>query len=880
MSIGTILNNLVIGPLELLLEVLFSVSNRVLNEGLSIVVLSLAVNILVLPLYHRADAMQEEERNTEAKLAPMVKHIRSSFRGDEQLMILQTYYRQNHYSPLHTLKGAVPLLLQIPFFIAAYQFLSQLGCLQGTAFGPISDLSKPDQLLKIGEITLNVLPILMTLINLASGALYTRGAPIKSKVQLWIMALVFLIVLYESSAGLTFYWTLNNLFSLGKNIIQKIFPGQKERIIDKPGNVRPRTKVFVLCCAFLAVLTGLLIPSSVLVSSPQDFINYMSAPNPMWYMINAFILAMGTFVLWLGVYYVLGTPGMKKGMEYLTWIASGISLINFLAFRNNLGTISSTLKYDLDPVFTLTDKIINLGVVVLTALIFFFAMRKKESLVRGIAWTMLLTMSLMAGRNLWISGREIAQGFQAQKRNYSGEMEIPLSRQGDNVIVLMLDRAVSSYLPCILYERPELKEVYSGFIYYPNTLSYGAHTNLGAPAIFGGYEYVPREMNARNTELLKDKHNEALLLMPTLFSQQNYRISVFDVPYPGNYTISGDYSVFDGLPDANARILSGSSELSLRWEETENLQLRNFFCYSLSRVVPTVLYGTLYDWGNYNRANGAANFFSFQKDDSGEKTQGMDLNQMEFMAEYEVLCNLKRMTKVLPEKTNTLLVMANLTTHLQFSLPEPEYAPVRKAENEAYDAEHKDRFLAGPLPLLATTEYQMQHYQTNMAALLKVGEWLEYLKEMGVYDNTRIILVADHGAVHLQIPQGVLETGVDSVGFNAYGSIEDIMSYNPLLMVKDFGATGEVQTDTGFMTNADVPTIAMKGLISNPVNPFTGNPVDDRNKWGVNYVSFSHLSGVGRDAGTTFDPAYWFAVTPGGKTLFDPERWTVVPELQ
>ena len=568
-------------------------------------------------------------------------------------------------------------------------------------------------------------------------------------------------------------------------------------------------------------------------------------------------------------------------MACVTDIASltAVFLVNYFFFRNNLGTISSTLKYDIDPTFTLAQKLANLGVVILVTLVFAALMIKREMLVRGVAWTMLLTSSFIAVRNIWISGSEISLGFQAQRRNYSGEMEIPLSREGNNVIVLMLDRAISSYLPCILYERPDLKEVYSGFVYYPNTLSFGAHTNFGAPPLFGGYEYTPMAMNARNDVLLKDKHNEALLLMPKLFSQQGYRISIFDVPYPGDYTVGGDYSIFDTIPETNARILSGASELSGRWEETENLQLRNFFCYSLSRVVPTMLYGTLYNWGNYNKAAGSENIFSFHGEEADNDSQ-IDFNQMEFLAEYQVLCNLKNMTKVLPGKTDTLLVMVNLTTHLQFSLPEPEYEPVREAENEVYDAEHADRFLAGPFPLIATTEYQMQHYQTCMAAMLKVGEWMKYLKEENVYDNTRIILVADHGAVHLQIPQGVINTGVDSVGFNASGSLEDIMSYNPLLLVKDFNAAGEIRTDTAFMTNADVPTIAMEGLISDPVNPFTGKPVNNQYKSDINYVTFSHLSSVGRDKGTVFDPAYWFAVTPGGDTLFDPDRWTVIPELQ
>ena len=42
-----------------------------------------------------------------------------------------------------------------------------------------------------------------------------------------------------------------------------------------------------------------------------------------------------------------------------------------------------------------------------------------------------------------------------------------------------------------------------------------------------------------------------------------------------------------------------------------------------------------------------------------------------------------------------------------------------------------------------TTNEQVTHYQVNMAAFLKLGEWFDYLRENGVYDNTRIIIVSD-----------------------------------------------------------------------------------------------------------------------------------------
>ena len=64
--------------------------------------------------------------------------------------------------------------------------------------------NRPDQLLRLGGLSLNLLPVLMTGINLLSGVLYTRGAPLKSKVQTFGIALVFLALLYSSPSGLIF----------------------------------------------------------------------------------------------------------------------------------------------------------------------------------------------------------------------------------------------------------------------------------------------------------------------------------------------------------------------------------------------------------------------------------------------------------------------------------------------------------------------------------------------------------------------------------------------------------------------------------------------------------------------------------------------------
>ena len=193
----TILYTTLIRPRQLVFEVLFMLANRMINNpGMSIIVLSLAMNFLVLPLYRRADAMQEEERDIENKLHAGVAHIKKTFKGDERMMILQTYYRQNDYKPTYVFKGSISLFLEIPFFIAAYQFLSHLEILKGVSFGVISDLGAADALIHIGGYNFNLLPFVMTGINLISCVIFTKGYPTKTKVQLYSMAIFFLFFLF------------------------------------------------------------------------------------------------------------------------------------------------------------------------------------------------------------------------------------------------------------------------------------------------------------------------------------------------------------------------------------------------------------------------------------------------------------------------------------------------------------------------------------------------------------------------------------------------------------------------------------------------------------------------------------------------------------
>ena len=383
----------IIAPLELLFEVIFEVANKIIgNAGLSIIFLSLAVNFLVLPLYKRADELQAEERDIQARMAPRIKQIKSSFRGDERFMMLQEYYRINHYKPIYALKSSVSLLLQIPFFIAAYNLLSGMQSLQGMQFGILSDLGKEDALFMIGSFPVNVLPILMTVINIISGIIYTKGHPLRSKIQVYGLAAVFLILLYRSPSGLVFYWLLNNVFSLVKNIFYKLKNPKKvlsivlaaaaaaifvmtairsdldirQKFLLATGCVllalplisskikisfkhKPTTKdtfTFFAGAVFMAVFTGLFIPSAVISDSAEEFLDVVLKSDPVYYILNSMLLSFGSWVLWGSVFYFFMSEKVKNIFCKAIWMICGISVFDYLLFGTDLGILSRNAAAD------------------------------------------------------------------------------------------------------------------------------------------------------------------------------------------------------------------------------------------------------------------------------------------------------------------------------------------------------------------------------------------------------------------------------------------------------------------------------------------------------------------------------------------------------
>ncbi len=855
MGFASFLYTLVIYPIRLLLDLVFALSMRITgNAGLSIICISAAVSLLCLPLYVRADALQKEEREKQRSLDRWTRVIKRSFSGDEQYFILNQYYRLNGYNPLMVLRSSFGLLIQIPFFIAAYGYISKLGVLNGQHFLFVRNLGEPDGLFRIGTFTVNVLPIAMTLINVVSGAIYTRDLALKDKLQLHIMTALFLVLLYRSPAGLVIYWTCNNLFSLIKNVFYRLpHPGKFVYVLAcvlltafsiweltslhakieyklllllpalvvaaLPGELRLarflldgplsplvqergfRLRLYLLSCVLLFLLTGLVIPSSLISSSASEFAGLGEHPNPLYYLFTCSLQSLGLTFAWPLCVYLLFRPRVQAALATAMGFLAFAALANTYVFMLAYGDISSSLNFLNAVDFRIISPIAILNIVALAAMaavLVFLLSRTRRGLFIPVLFVICLSMAVVSLANIRSINREYRASVAAADKNRVLNVKplFHLTRTGKNVLLIMLDRAQPQYVAEIFKEDPSLVQSFDGFTFYKNAVSFNGHTIEGAPPLYGGYEYTPLEMNRRKDEPLVQKSNESQLVLPRIFTEELGYTAVVTDPEWGNYNTFCDTSFINEYAP-KIRGVQTNGVYSGFWfkeknhggitDKTGTMLERNLLLFSAFRASPIVLRKMIYNDGDYWSNDAAA-------------------KQINTLIDcYSALDYLSELTDI-GDGAGFYLSLTSQLTHTSFYLEAPGYIPVDKVTDYGTSA-----FI-----------YDITYY-TQMAAFKLLAKWFDHLKAEGVWDNTRIVVVSDHGCYWNDVDierNDELDALVAGEEYNGRGH------YHPLLLFKDFGAAGAPVTDAdSLMTNADTPSLLLKGLVERPVNPFTGKEI-------------------------------------------------------
>ena len=878
-------------------EFIFFLANNITDDyiGFSIVLLSVAVNVICLPIYNVAEGWQEKERNIQKKLKPKVNDIKAVFSGDERYMILSAYYRQNHYHPVYAMRGMFALLIQIPFFIAAYKLLSGLPMMNNASFWFLKDLSNPDGLLHFAGMHINILPIVMTLINIIASVIYSKGFGIKEKLQLYITAAVFLVLLYNSPSGLVFYWTLNNVFSLFKNIFYKIKLSKKVwyavavlffvslTVITKisTSKLRPlvimefftavvvfvpiirvivskfllinipkiliddktRFSIFLQSSVVLFIFLGLVIPASTIASSPQEFVNFENISNPFTIIFYTAIQSIGC-LFWFVCLYKLFQKNVQVAFTFGSIIILVIAILNAYLFQDKYGSINNLLMFsDVGRLrHSLREVVINLAVIGAAGGITFFilylgVLKKFIGTILKILICSFLVIIVISSTTIY---KELNTMKSATNALANSDKAYRISKTGKNIFIFMLDRSMNFFLDPIFESSELVKSEYTGFTVFENSIAFGLSTNFSTPSLFGGYEYIPEKIDARSEELLVDKHNEALSVLPKLFSEHDWCVSFTD-PSWLNYSWVPDLSVFKQYNmrakniDDNGIYTQDFLKKDIRRSVPQSKIYgirRNMFYFSLFRILPLEVRRIFYANGMYGSV-------------------GIPIYSASFMNAYSAIENVTNEIEFV-ENQDCINIIVNNVTH----------EPPRK---ETVQMIGKD-FLIPLAKEYCFNESTENHFYANYLAHESCARFFRFLKDNGCWDNSRIIIAGDHGS------GGIRVKGMNFIdafaGFDFYPE-----SLIPLIMMKDFDSNGKLNKDYTFMTLADIPALATKDLpVELQKNPFTEKKfIDTQNKEIVKSVEDGSWHANHQLKSTQFDVYSWVYVK---ENVYDPACWS------
>ena len=197
-------------PIFWLLEKIHGIVN---NWGWSIILLTVLIKLLFFPL----SAASYKSMAKMKLVQPMLMEMKERFKGEPQKLnqAMMEMYRKEKINPLG---GCLPVVVQIPVFIALYWVLLASVEMRGAPWlGWIQDLSQPDTLFGVWfGAPIGLLPIIMAISMFIQVKLNpTPPDPLQAKLMMY-MPLIFSIMFFFFPSGLVLYWVVNNILSIAQ----------------------------------------------------------------------------------------------------------------------------------------------------------------------------------------------------------------------------------------------------------------------------------------------------------------------------------------------------------------------------------------------------------------------------------------------------------------------------------------------------------------------------------------------------------------------------------------------------------------------------------------------------------------------------------------
>ncbi len=924
-------------PIEGLLSFLFAAFAGVTGSyGAALVLLSAAVTALMLPLYYLAERWKLQEQAAQGAMARDLASIRRHYSGQKRFYLIRNVYRLHNYKSVYALRASLGLLIQIPFFFAAYNYLSHYTGWAGSAFGFIADLGRPDGLLW----GVNLLPFLMTAVNVASSLMYTRLGSMRDAVQLLGLSVFFLVVLYDRPAGLLVYWTMNNVLSIPKNaLFARILPAPQVAAAEAAppsaslaatiraalgpvleplrGPANRDLLLFVLTVTLLGLqrvwqiqfdrsfkyailITGLIaavLSCLLLVRAlrrPADRRSRLLSVALLWLLFvapaylfffarrqNAYVsnpnIKLATVlvldaVIWaaaLGLaaraevpktdrqpqvrltplfvaalafvlaYLLLFSPALvyfsapqdvgmrlvelllRNASAALVLLLAGWALFGLLgrqaqirALEAAVSVLMIALAYNylfpgdygiLDELRLEKDHLLDsasLPRFLLDVVVIAIACAAARALVRrrpAVLAPALLVLTAALAVQVTVKGLSTDRSAFVQEEE-GDSPDLPaeaarihsFSRDGTNIVVLVADMFNGNYMGRLLAEDPGYRSRLDGFVWYRNTLAISSTTVTSMPAMLAGWRYAPEAMNAMSGTG-RQKYERALRELLDAATAKGHDVSLVDPLYLDMARISAE--AYQGR-----LALSRSPSYVGYWRrqrgiaaaaEDGSAKNRLLAMVAVFQSTPFMLKAAVYDSGSWLIFRRS---YQFRK---------MARNAIKSYAYLDLLPEMSSAGS----SAGTFKLIHTQLTHEPFGVtragaiiddefPDPDTRSFVDGTSAYYSAKKMVDFLLA---------------------------WTDWMKAEGVYDNTMIVMVSDHG-------NNAMDNGLElPPGLDNLLTRWEISKANALLLVKRFAAAGPLQTDGRFLSNADMaaivasalgsPTAAGEDLTQGPARP-------------------------------------------------------------
>jgi YidC/Oxa1 family membrane protein insertase len=218
----------ILAPIEAGFKWLLMLFYRLIpNYGAAIIMLTILVRALMFPITKKGS----ESTLRMQSLSPKIKEIQEKYKDNPTKMNAEMadLYKKEGYNPL---SGCLPMLIQLPLFIAMYNLFNNHFDLRGAMFIPgwIPDLSLPESVFNfapfrlpiLGWSDIRLLPFIYVGSQLLSGKINQtpdQKGNMQMKLMLYGMPIFFFFILYDVPSGLLLYWIMSNVLATGQQLV-------------------------------------------------------------------------------------------------------------------------------------------------------------------------------------------------------------------------------------------------------------------------------------------------------------------------------------------------------------------------------------------------------------------------------------------------------------------------------------------------------------------------------------------------------------------------------------------------------------------------------------------------------------------------------------